>query len=259
MAAPSISGLVSAAADGDIAAGLSAVALAAAASAAVATARSLVADEPPPDPPPRLAEDDSVFVTVDLGDGGEPPGPVRLLLKPLLERSDFVQISLRTPLGLLIEQRDDGTIVVGGALPGYSAIGQAETGDLLRAVTAYSEVVAGAPMWAQVASGTPMGRRSLKRLVFTTAGATYADVKDAIASHRPDAGGDGFVSLVLERAVNSTTPLAPREAAQPKLEPLRDVLARDLRLPPVPVLGEAELAALGPFDRARRLLGDEGT
>lgn len=315
MAAPSVADLVVAASDGDIVAGLGTAALGIAAASAVAAAWSLVADEPPPPPPPRRAPSDKVAVTVDLGADGEPAGPATLFLRPVLPRSDIVQLELRTPLGLLIEETDDGTIVVGGALPGFSAIGRVEPGDILRAVTAYATVVAGAPMWAQVASGTPMGTAQLKRLIFTTDGAAYADVKDAIASCRPDAGGSGVVSLVVERAVNASTPLAPRVAADERLEPLQvcilrrafrfhsrflapsfpcmrstpsvflafacallrrppcrtpsllsrpsraprlqAVLARDLRLPPAPALGEEELAKLGPAERARRLFGDE--
>eukprot|EP00966_Prymnesium_polylepis_P328732 7384506-Prymnesium_polylepis.1 len=135
-----------------------------------------------------------------------------LNIKPLLPRSNLITLQLRVPLGLLIEEAEDGTILVTGALPGYSALGQVEEGDLVRALTAYAEVVTGAPMWQQVTSGTPMGTRALKRLAFTTEGATYADVRGAIQSHRTDEGGDGIVTLLVERAVEAGQPLAPRAA-----------------------------------------------
>jgi hypothetical protein len=113
-------------------------------------------------------------------------------------------------------------------------------------------VVAGAPMWQQVTSGTPMGKLALKRLCFETEGATFGDVRDAIASHRTADGGNGVVTLLLERAVNSSTPLAPR-AAPGSLEPLQSVLARDLKLPAA--AGEGGTEGLTSAERARRLLG----
>ena len=64
----------------------------------------------------------------------------------------------------------------------------------MRAVSLYAMVAGDAPMWQQVTSGTPIGTRSTKRLVFTTEGATYVDVRNAIASHRPSEGGNGVVT-----------------------------------------------------------------
>lgn len=248
--------LLLAAADGDIVASLQTLSLGVAAAFAVVAARRLVEDEPSPSPPPPPPTvDDKVALDIDLGDNGEPPGLTRLLLKPTLPRSDLVVLQLRVPLGLLIEERN-GTIVVTGALPGYSAISQVEAGDVVRAVTLYAEVVAGAPMWQQVTSGTPVGSRSLKRLLFRTDGGTFADVRGAIASHRTSEGGNGAVTLVVEREVEPSVPLAPRDARPPRLEPLRDVLARDLRLPGASAMGEDELGELSLGARARRLLDD---
>jgi hypothetical protein len=119
---------------------------------------------------------------VDLGDDGEPKGVTRLFFKRLLPRSELLQLQLRVPLGLLIEESETGRIVVTGALPGYSALGQVEVGDVIRALSCYAQVVSGAPMWQQVTSGTPVGTRALKRLAFTTEGATFSDVRAAIAS-----------------------------------------------------------------------------
>ena len=138
---------------------------------------------------------------------------------------------------------------------------------MLRALTAYVEVVGSAPMWQQVASGTPLispsgGSRggSLRRCVFRCEGATYRNVRDAIASHRTDDGGNGEVTLVVERPVNASTPLAPRDDGGARLQPLSDVILRDLASG-----ADAEKAA-EPQDegsaasRARRFFGvdDDG-
>lgn len=136
--------LVMAAADGDISAALEAALLLAAGSAAAAAAWSLVSDEPAAEeaPPTVVDEEAERFgVDVDLGKEGEPPGVSRLLFQPLLARSDLLQLQLRVPLGLVIEERrgDGGgatTIAVTGCLPGYSAISQVEVGDLVRGATA---------------------------------------------------------------------------------------------------------------------------
>jgi hypothetical protein len=138
--------------------------------------------------------DEKVVVNVDLGAEGEPKGECRLLFRPLLSRSEFLLFDLRVPLGLLIEETDSNGILVTGALPGFSAIGHAQAGDLLRAVTAYRPVIAGAPMWQQVISYTPVGTVQLKRMIFRTEGATYLDVRDAIASHRSAEGGNDVTS-----------------------------------------------------------------
>ena len=180
----SVGDLLVDAADGDISAALEAAALAIAGLGSVGVAWSLVEREEAEevDTPPAAGEVRKVTVDVDLGPNGEPKGEQRLFFKPLLPRSEFVQLDLRVPLGLVIEERqlsspqqqliDElaaggsggptpagaaaggsvGTIEVTGALPGYSAFEQVEQGDLLRAVTAYAAVAGDAPMWQQAAS-----------------------------------------------------------------------------------------------------------
>ena len=93
-------------------------------------------------------------------------------------------------------------------------------------------MVAGdAPMWQQVTSGTPLGDVALRRVIFRTDDATYDDVRSAIASHRVGDGGNGLVTLVVERARGEDDGEA--EAAGPaQLEPLQQVLARDLSRAP---------------------------
>jgi hypothetical protein len=68
-----------------------------------------------------------------------------------------------------------------------------------------------------------------------------------------------MVTLLIERAVNESTPLPPQSTARDELEPLQAVLRRDLQMPPVKG-PEDELANLSPAERARRLLDvdDEG-
>lgn len=195
-----------------------------------------------------------VALQVDLGDDGEPKGTCRLLFNPLLARSELLVLDdLRVPLGMVIEEMDDGTIVAKGALPGYSANGFVEDGDLIRAVTAYRKVVADAPMWQQMMSYTPVGKMALKRLIFRTEGARYDDVREAIASHSEDEGGNGKVTLVIERAVNATTLPTPRDAAPAALEPLQEVIKKDLARKPVTKGIEEELEAMTPQERAQRL------
>lgn len=169
-------------------------------------------------------------IEVDLGVDGEPKGASRLSFAPLLPRSRLVLVELRVPLGMVIEERDDGRIEVTGALPGYSAIKEVRQGDLVRAVTGYRMTMAGAPMWKQVISYTPQGKLTLKRLVFRTEGATYNDVSEAIRSHRVEDGGNGSVTLVLERVVGEDEPLPFDDEPVPMgLEPLKDVILRDLQ------------------------------
>lgn len=185
--------------------------------------------------PPRLALRDKLAVEVDLGAEGEPKGVSRLSFVPTMARSRLVVVDLRVPLGMLIEERDDGRIEVTGALPGYSAIKEVRQGDVLRAVTGYRMVMAGAPMWKQVISYTPQGKLTLKRLVYRTEGASYNDVREAISSHRLDDGGNGVVTLVLERVVGEDERLPFDELPPaPAIEPLRDVILRDLQTPSEP-------------------------
>jgi len=252
--------VVVAAADGDIAAALEVAILCVAGSAAVSAASGLVQREaadatfqPPPMGAPTTS---SVSVDVDLGSGGEPAGPQRIYLKPLLLRSELLLVHLPIPLGMLVEEKVDhnGTIEVTGALPGFSAINNVHEGDIVRGLTAYREVIAGAPMWQQVTSGTPMGTRQLKRCFFRVdANARYADVRDAIASHRSSEGGNGVVTLVVERAINSSTPLpvpSPQSTAS-KLKPLQDIVWDDLRRGPAKAPDECRPEA-DPGGRWRR-------
>ena len=58
------------------------------------------------------------------------------------------------------------------------------------------------------------------------------------------------MTLVLERAVNASVPRQPRERAT--LEPLQDIIARDLRIPANTKAGEEPPPS--PAERARRLL-----
>ena len=76
-----------------------------------------------------------VAIEVDLGKDGEPAGVSRLNFIPQLDRSDFLLLNLRVPLGMLIEETDDGAILVTGAMPGYSSDGAVESGDVCAAVS----------------------------------------------------------------------------------------------------------------------------
>lgn len=206
-------------------------------------------------------------LTVDLGKDGEPKGQTSVVFKPLMSRSVFVQVDLRVPLGLVIEETEQdhpypGRVMVTGALPGYSAIGQVEVGDYVRGLTAYRQVMTGAPMWQQVISYTPQGKMQLKRLFFRTEGATFEDVREAIASHREE-GANQTVSLVLERplvnisAEEGITPrLSPEEIAAGR-EKLQDIIISDLKKGRVKSGAEEELDQLSTPERAKRLLSPD--
>ncbi|EOD30497.1 hypothetical protein EMIHUDRAFT_232852 [Emiliania huxleyi CCMP1516] len=173
---------------------------------------------------------------------GEPAGLQKLSFSPKLDRSDFVLLELALPLGMLIEETADGDIVVNGAMPGYSAAGGYEEPD---------RVLPGDIL----ASYTPVGKLETKRLIFRTEGATFADVRGAIASHREDDGGNGVVTLVLERAVSASTPLnQTRDTEPPRLEPLSDVILRDLKKKRVEDDLTKQVEGMSAAERTQRLL-----
>ena len=198
-----------------------------------------------------------VPVSVDLGDNGEPKGTSEVLFTPLLDRSVMLQFDLRVPLGLVIEEQDDGVLLVTGALPGYGSFGKIEVGDVVRAVTGYREIIVGGSMLSQMMSYTPVGKPELRRLLFRTdpGQASFSDVYDAIGSHRQAEGGNGVATIVVERAVNETTPVAPLDTRPLAVEPLKDVILADLKKAPADGDG---LDQLSPLERARRLLGGDG-
>ena len=82
-------------------------------------------------------------------------------------------------------------------------------------------------------------------------------MRDAIASHRTSEGGDGIVTLILERPVNSSAPLAPRESITPKLAPLQDIVLDDLRQGPAKDPDE-QAARQGVGQRLAGLLDPDG-
>ena len=126
---------------------------------------------------------------------------------------------------MLIEVFDDGAGSIAGnwyqktrveitdALPGYSAYNTVQKGDLLRAVTAYRTVIVapeGFSAWRQLTSYTPVGDPELRRLIFKCEGASYDDVREAIASHRE---GNSIATLVIERPRESSAALTAEERA----------------------------------------------
>lgn len=163
-------------------------------------------------------------IEVDLGPEGDPKGLTSIKLDPLLKRSKFLVVQLGLPLGMLIEVEDDGAgsaagnwyqktrVVITDALPGYSAHGTVQKGDLLRAMTAYRVVKAqaegGFSAWKQVTSGTPVGEPVLRRLVYKCEGATYEQVREAIASHNE---GNRIATLVIERPLDEALDAAASE------------------------------------------------
>merc|ERR1712070_1280377 len=98
-------------------------------------------------------------------------------------------------------------VIITDALPGYSAYGNVQKGDVLRALTAYRTVIVapdGFNVWKQLTSYNPVGSPELRRLIFRTDGASYNDVRDAIQSHRsPRGAGSPRSSLSARGTVES--------------------------------------------------------
>jgi hypothetical protein len=215
---------------------------------------------------PVAAAGAKVRLTLDLGKDGEPKGETSVVFTPLLSRSVFVQVDLRVPLGMVIEEteKDDpfpGRVIVTGALPGYSANGKVLAGDFVRGVTAYRTIMTGAPMWQQVISYTPQGKMQLKRLFFRTEGATFEDVREAIASHREE-GANQTVSLVLERPVDvgsgqEGTPRLELDELAAGRDKLQDIIISDLKKGGVKSQAEEELDQLSVPERANKLLSPD--
>ena len=113
--------------------------------------------------------------------------------------------------------------------------------------------------WRQLFSYTPVGKLALKRLIYRTDGATYSDVREAIASHRSAEGGNDIVTLVLERTLGTEpdeAAAADEPAPVPTLEPLSEVLRRDLQRGREDERSvDRQLDSLAPGERARRLFG----
>ena len=66
-------------------------------------------------PPPKVA------IAIDLGPDGEPAGVQQIVFTPLNASGELFSVDLRVPLGLVIEEDDEGRIVATGALPGRLA------------------------------------------------------------------------------------------------------------------------------------------
>ena len=73
--------------------------------------------------------------------------------------------------------------------------------------------------------------------------------------HRKEDGGNGMVTLVLERAVNASTPVnTTRDSSPPRLEPLADVIARDLKKKRVEDDLTKQVEGMTAAERTQRLL-----
>ena len=85
----------------------------------------------------------------------------------------------------------------------------------------------------------------------------YANIRDAIASHRADESAESdTVTLVLERAVNASAWRESPRGARATLEPLQDVILRDLQKGAVAGV-EKELDKLSVPERVGRLLSPD--
>ena len=79
--------------------------------------------------------------------------------------------------------------------------------------------------------------------------------RDSIASHRVEEGGNGVVTLVLERSVDASTPLnTTRDSTPPRVEPLADVIKRDLQRKRVEDDLTKQVEGMSAAERTQRLL-----
>ncbi|KAF8057257.1 hypothetical protein HT031_006065 [Scenedesmus sp. PABB004] len=145
-----------------------------------------------PSPPGGTAADRVASARVDLGDR------VEQVAVPLSHAdARLVTLSLRFPLGLVLERSADGGAVVGELTPGGAAdAAGVRLGDALRATTAMAMQMT-YPAVNLLLGG--VGRPRLVKMLLPAAAVPFPKLLDAVRSNTADAGGDGTVALVLER------------------------------------------------------------
>lgn len=128
-------------------------------------------------------------------------GPLEASFEPLLPRSELLCVRLDMPLGMVVEEAEDGIAkgnpFVADIADGSSADnGGVEVGDIVRATTS---VIMGMeyPPWQLMLGG--VGRPKLQKVLIPTQGEPFDKVSAAIVSNSRDAKGNGQVIFVLER------------------------------------------------------------
>lgn len=153
------------------------------------------------------------MVDVDMA-----PGPLEISLQPILSSSELLAVRLDMPLGLLLEEAEQGEVAEGGSsedadatskprappavvvvdlLGGSAEGGGVRRGDLVRATTGVSMAMS-YPAWQLILGG--VGRPTLQKVMFPTLGQPFDAVLAAITSNSRAQQGNGQVILLLERA-----------------------------------------------------------
>ena len=165
------------------------------------------------------------------------PGPLETSIEPLLEESELLCVRLDMPLGMLLEEitlppaagadaAANGTVAVAVAElfdEGSAISGGVRLGDLVRATTAVTMAMS-YPAWQLMLGG--VGKPSLQKVLFATAGAPFDATLAAITSNSAERQGNGQVVCLVERGgpgdfdrlreagVSPISPLSRRPSAE---------------------------------------------
>ena len=148
--------------------------------------------------------------TMRLVDVSMAPGPLEASFTPVLPAgtSQLLCVRLNMPLGMLIEEAEEGEAAAGNPVVGEllddssAAAGGVAEGDVIRATTG---VIMGMsyPTWQLMMGG--VGKPSLQKVLMPTSGEPFEKTMAAIGSNAQAQQGNGQVVLVLERKLPSTS------------------------------------------------------
>jgi len=141
---------------------------------------------------------------IRLVDVSMAPGPLEASFVPVLPdgTSQLLCVRLDMPLGMLIEEAEEGEAAAGNPVVGElledssAAAGGVAEGDVIRATTG---VIMGMsyPTWQLMMGG--VGKPSLQKVLMPTEGEPFEKTMAAIGSNSQAQQGNGQVVLVLER------------------------------------------------------------
>ncbi|WIA21859.1 hypothetical protein OEZ85_004235 [Tetradesmus obliquus] len=120
--------------------------------------------------------------------------------------SRLVQAEINFPLGLVIERVDDEAVVTEVSAGSAAEAAGCCVGDVVRATSAMTMQMVYPTMNIMFGG---VGRPALVKILVPTAKAPFPKVLDAVRSNSTAQGGDGSITLVLERRDGSR----PAEAA----------------------------------------------
>jgi hypothetical protein len=110
--------------------------------------------------------------------------------------SKLLQAKMDFPLGLVLENVDDEVVVTEVSEGSAAAAAKVRVGDVVRATSAVTMQMTYPTMNIMFGG---VGRPKLVKILLPTSKAPFHKVMDAVRSNSPAQGGDGSISLVLER------------------------------------------------------------